>query len=104
LDPGPGPILLVSRACPATISAIPVLIADPDRLEDVLKQETVEDDVADDLRYLVESWMKAKPQAPVDIRARQVYDSVSDPTFRAIAMKKFAEDERKKTLQWRRFR
>lgn len=104
VDPGPGPLLLISQACPAAISAIPVLISDPDRLEDVLKQETVEDDVADDLRYLVESWLKAKPQAPVDIRAREVYDSVSDPTFRAIAMKKFAEDERKKTLQGRRFR
>ena len=103
-DPGPGPILLISQACPATISAVPVLISDPTRMEDVLKLETVEDDIADDLRYLVESWLKAKTQAPVDVRAREVYDSYSDETYRALKMKQFAEQERTKTLPGRRFR
>ncbi len=104
-DVGSGPILLIADSCPALMSALPVLICDPDRVEDVLKLETIEDDVWDGFRYLIESWIKAKPQAPMDVRAKELYNSVEDPTTRAIRMKEFTLKEQARTMpvgrRWR---
>jgi hypothetical protein len=84
-----GPLLLVSRECPGVIAALPVLQTDPKKPEDVLKLDTVHDDIGDTARYGVESWIRCKDVPPVEVRAREVYNSVKDPTWRTIRMREF---------------
>lgn len=100
-----GPMLLISTACVEIISAIPVLIRNPDELEDVLKVDgSIADDVYDSLRYGAKSRIDPKTKAPRAVRAREVYESHENPTSRAIAMKKFSLNERKvltRRARWR---
>lgn len=92
-----GPMLLISSACPAVISAIPLLIRDEDNLEDVLKQATIGDDVADCLRYGVKSQLDAKREPPVAVRAQQIMDAAPTPTQRHLAMMKFKDEQAKRS-------
>ena len=89
-----GPLLFVSADCPELIKGFPLLICDEDRPEDVLKTEAIEDDYCDTARYGYKSMLEAKWQAPRDIRAKQVYDSIQGDdadtmTARAMAMRQF---------------
>jgi len=66
-----GPLLLVSANCPQVISAMPLLTRDnihPGKLEDVLKTNTIHDDVGDCLRYGYKSMLDPKSQAPREAR------------------------------------
>lgn len=92
-----GPLLLVSAEVPGLIKGLPMLICDEDRPEDVLKTEAIEDDYADCARYGYKSMLEAQWQAPRDIRAKQVYDSIQGNgadvmTARHMAMIKFQQD------------
>ena len=91
-----GPILLISAACPEVIAAIPLLIRDEDRLEDVLKVNTIGDDVGDALRYGFKSQLEAKRQAPRPVRAQMVYEAAATPTMKHIALMRFQDQERKR--------
>jgi len=97
-----GPLLLVSRECAGVIAALPVLQTDPKKPEDVLKLDTVHDDIADAVRYGVESWIRSKDTAPFEVRAREVYNSVEDPTWRHIRMKEFEMEnaDKGRTVRW----
>ena len=91
-----GPLLLVSANCPQVISALPLLTRDnihPGKLEDVLKANTVHDDVGDCLRYGYKSMLDPKSQAPREVRMREILDAYQDPTARAMAMRKFQHEE-----------
>ena len=99
-----GPMLLVSSACPQVISAIPLAIRNPDRLEDVLKVETIGDDVIDCLRYMGMSHISPRSKAPREVRAREVFESHENPTDRMIAMKKFSLAEKKRLTKRARWR
>lgn len=101
-----GPVLLISAACPQVVSAIPLLIRDEDDLENVLKTETIGDDVADALRYGYKSQLDAKARAPRAVRAQMVYDAAPTPTQKHLAMLRFNDQERKRGLVTRqpRFR
>lgn len=103
-DVGPGPVLLVSKDCPAIISAVPVLICDPKRVEDVLKLETMEDDAADGFRYGVESYLRAKSQPPIEVRAQEIYNSAEDMTTRHLRMQAFFHEEQRSAGTHRRYR
>ena len=99
-----GPILLISANCPEVISAVPLLIRKEDKLEDVQKTDSIGDNVGDCLRYLIHSHLDPRSKAPREVRAREVYESHSDPTSRAIAMKKFSVGERKRLAKRSRWR
>ena len=92
-----GPMLLISAACPAVISAIPLAIRDEDNLEDVLKQDTVGDNCLDSLRYGCKSQLDAKQQAPKNVRAQLIADSIQDPTSRHLALLRFRAEEDKRS-------
>jgi hypothetical protein len=92
-----GPMVLISSSCPEVISAVPLLIRDEKNLEDVLKQDTKGDNVADCLRYLIKSQLDAKQQAPMNVRAAELADSIKDPTSRHLAMLRFREQENRRS-------
>jgi hypothetical protein len=89
-----GPILLVSAECAELVKAIPQLICDEDRPEDILKTECIEDDYCDTFRYGYKSMLNAQWQAPREVRARELLDSIPGDdgeaaTRRAMAMRQF---------------
>lgn len=76
--------LVITTDCPLAISAIPVLIRDsPDNPEDVKKINSIEDDIADAIRYGIKSYLRPgrTPQVIID---RNALDQIKDPTARAI--------------------
>ena len=96
-SPLDGPLLLISAECSELVKGLPLLTCDEDRPEDVLKTEAIEDDYADACRYGYKSMLEAQWQAPRDIRAKQLYDSIQGEdadtmTARAMAMLKFNQD------------
>lgn len=97
-----GPLLLVSANCPQVISAIPMLIRDPKRLEDVLKTEQIADDVADALRYLYKS-MLYPGKKPEQLVKQEVYEAAGEsPNAKAMAMRIY--EANKKAKNWFRNR
>ena len=99
-----GPLLFISANCPETISAIPMPIRDPKNLEDVLKMSTKADDIVDSARYGLKTFL-APRKAPVAVRAQETYDKCEgDMTSKAMVMRKFQQDESKKTRVPRRRR
>ena len=89
-----GPILLVSAECAELVKAIPQLICDENRPEDILKTECIEDDYSDTLRYGWKSMQNAQWQAPRAVRAQELLDSIPGDdadavTKRAMAMLQF---------------
>lgn len=91
-----GPLLFVSGYCPEVIAAIPMLIRDEDELEDVMKAETIADDVADSFRYGYKTMLSPRRE-PRDLRARKVWETQEGSTTqKAIAMAKWTLDERKR--------
>lgn len=94
-EPNNGPLMFISADCPELILAIPVLEADPDNLEDVLKLETKTDDVGDTWRYGWKSALDPK-RPPVQVRAELAVEDVTDPTHKAMIMRKFEYAEQQK--------
>jgi phage terminase large subunit len=82
------PMLFVSAECPQLIQAIPVLVRDPKRPEDVLKTDQVSDDLADSFRYGYMSHLNPRG-IPVEVQRAEVYASAKDPNHLAMAMRLF---------------
>lgn len=85
------PLLFISPDCLDAIEAIPMLVRDdkhPGKAEDVLKMPTKADDVGDMVRYGLKSMLSPRSQAPVEVRAREYYESLKSDckTSKAIAM------------------
>ena len=102
-----GPLLLVSANCSQIISAMPLLTRDnihPGRLEDVLKTNTLHDDVGDCLRYGYKSMQNPRTLAPREVRMREIFDTYQDPTARAMAFRLFERDEKKRLHRRPRWR
>jgi len=92
-----GPLLLVSANCPQVISAMPLLTRDnihPGRLEDVLKTNTLHDDVGDCLRYGYKSMQNPESRAPREVRMQEIFDTYQEPNARAMAFRRFEAEER----------
>lgn len=114
-DPDPSsPMLLISANCPQVISSMPMLVRDPKKLEDVLKVPgAMADDVGDCTRYAVFSMLDPLKEAPMHVRAQQIYESIGGQdaeamTRRAMAMRIFEQQNRKSNTlmrggqRWRR--
>lgn len=103
-----GPLLLVSANCPQVISAMPLLTRDnihPGRLEDVLKTNTLHDDVGDCLRYGYKSMQNPDARAPREVRMQEIFDTYQEPNARAMAFRRFEAAERtrhrvRRTPRW----
>jgi len=96
------PLLLISANCVETISAIPMLVHDPKKTEDVEKQDTVADDVADCLRYGIKSMMNPHRKAPIEVRQKEVWDvTPGDVNAKVMALRIFNEREKKVTTRVR---
>ena len=92
------PLLLISSECENLIESIPLLIRDnkhPGRSEDVLKTPTDADDDGDMLRYLCKSMLRARTDAPLEVRQQEYYQSLSpkaDMTAKSVLMAKWKQD------------
>ena len=86
----------ISDMCPEAIAAIPSLEYDSDKGgEDILKTDHLYDDVGDCLRYgLVD--MLGTSRVPVEVRRAEIALPITDPTEKAMAMRRFESEERKK--------
>jgi hypothetical protein len=88
------PALFIAAQCTEIQSAVPTLISDYDAItnpngnpQDVRKMAgQAGDDVADMLRYLVKSYLRAEPGIPASVTAAQTWQAYQDPTARAMAM------------------
>ena len=86
---------------------MPLLTRDtvhPGRLEDVLKTDTIHDDVGDCLRYGYKSMLDAKSQAPREVRMHEIFQRYQDPNARAMAMRIFEHEHKQRRLLQRRSR
>jgi hypothetical protein len=118
-DPEKTPLVFISAECPQLISAIPMLIADEDKPDDVLKLETVADDCFDAAKYLLAEWLSVKDQAPREVRRAEAMDNAAheaaqrryvepvdlraaENTARYMRMLKFDDEEHQQERRGRR--
>jgi terminase large subunit-like protein len=86
----------ISDMCPEALSAIPSLEYDSDKgEEDVLKTDHMYDDVGDELRYGLQD-MLGTTKVPMEVRRAEIALPITDPTEKAMAMRKFESEERHK--------
>lgn len=95
-----GPAFFISAECPQAIAGIPMAIRAEDDVDDVERVAgAIWEDVTDGLRYGLHTMLNPKTKAPMDVRAREVYDSIQGDTpenlmtARAMAMAKFKHEE-----------
>lgn len=97
-----GDVWLISSECPKLLESIPLLMRDPKDLDVVLKTDKgtarLEQDISESARYGLKSMLRPRTKAPVEVRAREVYESVEDPTARAIKMREFALRESRRVI------
>ena len=91
---GDGDIWLISAECPELLNSIPLLMRDPKDLDVVLKTDKgaarIEQDISEAARYGLKSMLDPRNRAPVEVRAAETYQGYSDPTARALAMRRFS--------------
>ena len=85
----------ICTCCPEAIRALPTATRDPDYPEDILKTDSVADDVIDELRYGIKSRQKrSRRRPPLEERIAERVTSV-DPTIRAMQAQKVLHEETK---------
>ncbi len=110
-----GPAVFVSSECPNVIDSIPMAVRDDKKPEDVMRVAgALWEDVTDAVRYLLKSIQGVQWQAPVDVRRRELYDSLDVPepesrtasqmTTLSMRMRMFEADERKRGHRMKRRR
>ena len=83
---------IITKNCVKALRALPMAIFDEKKNnEDILKTNTPEDDVLDELRYGVYSQYAAKDE-PEDVRLARRVAHVEDPTSRNILIMKLQHD------------
>ena len=90
------PMFFVSAECPETIAAIPLATRDdrhPGKIEDVLKTDTIGDDVIDETRYALYSKLAPRTQAPPDVRFAEQTRGMVHPNQVAMAARIFQQRE-----------
>lgn len=101
-------IWLISANCAELLAAIPALMRDPKKLDDVLKtdlsQARVEQDVSESARYGLKSLLAPRKTAPYPVRAHEEMVKWQDPTTRAIKMREFELKEKRKVTTQHRWR
>lgn len=87
------PLLLISSECPQLIGAIPLLITDEDKPDDVLKLDTVADDVFDGVKYTLAEYLAVQLIAPREVRKAEYVQRGASLTQQYINALKFDEDD-----------
>jgi phage terminase large subunit len=85
--------LVITENCTDLIRAIPLLIHDPDNLEDILKTETDEDDVADGFRYGLKGFLEPGSK-PLEDELEEKLREARDNTQRFMIQQQFEEQHR----------
>lgn len=101
------PLLFLSSDCENLIQSVPLAVRDtkhPGRAEDVLKTTQDADDDLDMMRYLVKSMLRSQQTAPLEVRAQEYYESLSekaDMTAKSVLMAKWKhQNAPKKGSPW----
>lgn len=74
---------MVFDSCAETIKAIPSLIRNPEKLEDVKKAETLADDIGDSLRMGLKSYLRPRSK-PLELQLKEKIESIPDHTARMM--------------------
>lgn len=93
------PMLLVSADCPEIIAGVPLLVRnskDAGKLEDVLKTDTLADDVGDCLRYGLKSMLDPRSVAPLEVRRAELFEKQPNLTQANIRLMEFDIKERRR--------
>jgi hypothetical protein len=85
--------LVISDACPQLIKAIPLLTRDEEDIEDISKTTTVEDDLADALRYGVKGFL-APGSKPLEVQRDELLHAQPNNTARFMAQMRFEEQHK----------
>ena len=72
---------LIAEDCHELLDALPVLVADDDRDGDIVKTESIEDDIADCARYGMKS-MVSPGKKPQDVERQELLDSFDEKLAR----------------------
>lgn len=65
---------LISSECHELLDALPVLVADPEKDGDIIKTESLADDIADTARYGLKSMIALHPK-PKEVERQELMDS-----------------------------
>jgi hypothetical protein len=87
--------LVILDSCPKLIHAMLHLQRNPVRLEDVLKQDTQDDDCYDAFRYGLVSMLMER-EKPEEVKEREYLASLEDPMTRFFMEYKLAAEKKKK--------
>ena len=74
---------MVFDTCPNTISAIPMLIRDPEKLEDAKKTDSRADDIMDSARYGLKSYLQPRTKPP-EIAFQEKLEVIQDHTAKVF--------------------
>jgi hypothetical protein len=86
----------ISDMCPELLAAVPAAEYDSDKGgEDILKTDHVYDDVIDEVRYGLSDMLNAS-KVPMEVRRAEIALPITDPTEKAMAMRRFESEERHK--------
>jgi hypothetical protein len=77
---------VISSDCYELLDALPVLVADEDKDGDIIKTDSVADDIADTARYGLKSFPLAKHQ-PKEEERKEMLDSFDDELDRIRALR-----------------
>jgi hypothetical protein len=75
--------LVFLDSCPQAIGAMQVVVRDEKNLEDVLKSDSIEDDVYDGIRYATLSMLSEKGK-PEDVKLQEALSKIPDHTARMM--------------------
>jgi hypothetical protein len=107
-------VWLITAECTELLNSIPLLMRDPKNIDRVLKTDKsaarVEQDVSESARYFLKSWLCPRAQAPLPVRAKELWNSMPAETpdqvqSRAMAMMKFEHDNKatkRRASSWQR--
>ena len=102
-----GDCWLIGGECPVLLESIPLLMRDPKDLDVVLKTDKgsarLEQDSSESARYGLKSFLAPRKIAPLEVRAQEVYSSISDAHTRGMAMTQFYAKNQRQTgrAHWR---
>lgn len=97
-----GPAFFIGPECPNIQNEIPMAVRAEDDPDDVERVAGVLwEDVTDLCRYALKSMLDPRSK-PREVRAQEVYEAYQDPTSKAMAMRIFDENEKRRGLISRR--
>lgn len=68
---------LIAEDCYELLDALPVLVADPERDGDIIKTDSLADDIADTARYGIKSMLALHPK-PKEVERREMLEGFDD--------------------------